>query len=159
MKQFLTILKIIVAIAIFAGIAILLSQVILYDYASNDKTIAKSVTYERTDDVNTALSSKEDLDTEATISFTDEETQTGQYEVTNSDLNNYEKTNVYTPGKVNPFATYSTSGTSTDDDDDDTATGTDDTDSDTDTTNNSSSSSTSSSTKTTTNTTTTGLTK
>lgn len=111
MKGSLKLLRQIVLIIIFMAIAILLSQVILYDYASNDKTVSKVKKYERTEKVEKALSSNTDTSQNGeSIEFTNggEVSINGKYEVTNTDLNNYEKTNDYNPGKVNPFSSYTT---------------------------------------------------
>lgn len=109
MKDILKLLRQIVLIVIFMAIAILLSQVILYDYASNDKTVSEPAKYEREEKVKTALSTNIDQSQDGTsIEFPNdvEITNAGKYEITNTDLNNYEKTNEYNPGKVNPFSSY-----------------------------------------------------
>lgn len=107
MKSFLKLLRQIALIVIFMVIAILLSQVLLYDYASNDKVVAQAPKYEQKAEIKETLSSQdEDLNISDVIEFTDDEISSGEYEVTNSDLNNYERTNQYNPGKVNPFSAY-----------------------------------------------------
>lgn len=105
MKNFLGIIKLIVIIVLFAIIAILNSQWLLYDYSSNDKVASEPVQYKRTDKIKEALESISDNTTQnGSIDFsTDEEYTTGKNEVTNGDLDKYEKIKEYVPGKVNPF--------------------------------------------------------
>jgi hypothetical protein len=110
-KNVFILLRLIILMIVFMAIAILLSQVILYDYASNDKTVSKATEYERETKIETALAKNtEETDGTTSIDFASEEEEetvtTGKYEVTSTDLSNYEKTNEYNPGKVNPFSTY-----------------------------------------------------
>ena len=83
-------------IALLVSIAVLLILgVALYNYMPSNKVIPETVEYTPTKEIQEQLSSAvEDNSKEVIVT----------YEVTANDLDNYEKTNEYNPGKANPFA-------------------------------------------------------
>ena len=83
-------------IALLVSIAVLLIlSVALYNYMPSNKVIPETVEYTPTKEIQEQLSSAvEDNSKEVIVT----------YEVTANDLDNYEKTNEYNPGKANPFA-------------------------------------------------------
>ena len=90
-------------IALLVSIAVLLIlSVVLYNYMPSNKVIPETVEYTPTKEIQEQLSSAvEDTSKEVIVT----------YEVTANDLNNFEKTNEYNPGKANPFAAASESST------------------------------------------------
>ena len=90
-------------IALLVSIAVLLIlSVVLYNYMPSNKVIPETVEYTPTKEIQEQLSSAvEDTSKEVIVT----------YEVTANDLNNFEKTNEYNPGKANPFASASESST------------------------------------------------
>ena len=87
---------IIVLLAILLSMLIL--AVVLYDYIPNRIQSKETVTYSATDSVKELLQDPVAEDN-SNIILT--------YEVTSTDLTNYEKAKEYVPGKQNPFAAYS----------------------------------------------------
>lgn len=83
-------------IALLVSIAVLLIlSVALYNYMPSNKVIPETVEYTPTKEIQEQLSSAvEDNSKEVIVT----------YEVTANDLDNFEKTNEYNPGKANPFA-------------------------------------------------------
>lgn len=83
-------------IALLVSIAILLIlSVALYNYMPSNKVVPEIVEYTPTKEIQEQLSySVEDASKEVIVT----------YEVTDNDLDNFEKTNEYNPGKANPFA-------------------------------------------------------
>lgn len=83
-------------IALLVSIAILLIlSVALYNYMPSNKVVPETVEYTPTKEIQEQLSSSvEDASKEVIVT----------YEVTANDLDNFEKTNEYNPGKANPFA-------------------------------------------------------
>ena len=83
-------------IALLVSIAILLIlSVALYNYMPSNKVVPETVEYAPTKEIQEQLSSSvEDASKEVIVT----------YEVTANDLDNFEKTNEYNPGKANPFA-------------------------------------------------------
>ena len=84
-----TIISLLVAIAV-----LLILSVILYNYMPSNKVIPETVEYTPTKEIQQQLNSQVD----------EEQETTEPYVVTANDLDNYEKTNEYNPGKANPFA-------------------------------------------------------
>ena len=122
----LKIIKEIIIMLLVCLVAILLLAVLFYEYIPARKVVAEVTTYTASDTVSELLADdidKKDVD----VILTFEE---GEYEVTSSDLNNYEATNNYVPGKANPFAAVSTEETNegTDKTDDNSSTNKDDKD-------------------------------
>ena len=114
----LKIIKEIIIMLLVCLVAILLLAVLFYEYIPARKVVAEVTTYTASDTVSELLADdidKKDVDVIL---------------VTSSDLNNYEATNNYVPGKANPFAAVSTEETNegTDKTDDNSSTNKDDKD-------------------------------
>lgn len=84
----------IIALLVCLAVLLILS-VVLYNYIPTNKVVPETVEYAPTKEIQTQLSSSVD-DNSSEILMT--------YEVTAQDLDNYERTNEYNPGKANPFA-------------------------------------------------------
>lgn len=97
------IIKEIIIILLIILLSMLLFAVILYEYIPNRIQTAETATYSATDDVKNSLKDSVASDN-SNIILT--------YEVTSTDLNNYQNKNEYVPGKQNPFSVY-TNQTST----------------------------------------------
>lgn len=95
--------EIIIALLLCLAIILVLG-ILLYEYAPMSKTIPNPVSYQRPQEVQEELASSDNID-ESKVIMT--------YEVDSSDLNSYERTQDYVPGKANPFSSYVTSGTDT----------------------------------------------
>ena len=93
--------QIIVTLLLCLAILLILS-VLLYAYVPNNKVIPERVSYTAPEEVQSIL--EENVEDESQVILT--------YEVNASDLNNAERINEYNPGKVNPFSSYKTDGTS-----------------------------------------------
>lgn len=102
------IIKEIIIMLLVCLITMLLLAICLYKYIPNRKTVPEIVTYTATEEVQDLLA--DNIDTK-----TDGDNVILTYEVTASDLNNYKNTNIYVPGKSNPFAPASSSTTNNDD--------------------------------------------
>lgn len=85
----------IIALLICLAILLILS-VVLYNYIPGNKVVPEAVEYIPTQEIQTQLNSAVE-DSSNDIIMT--------YEITAQDLERYEKTNEYVPGKSNPFAT------------------------------------------------------
>ena len=82
-------------IALLVSIAVLLIlSVALYNYMPSNKVIPETVEYTPTKEIQEQLNAEVD----------EAQDTTEPYIVTANDLENYEKTNEYNPGKANPFA-------------------------------------------------------
>lgn len=82
-------------IALLVSIAVLLIlSVVLYNYMPSNKVIPETVEYTPTKEIQEQLNAEVD----------EAQDTTEPYKVTANDLENYEKTNEYNPGKANPFA-------------------------------------------------------
>ncbi len=88
-KEIIIILLLILAV-------ILLLTVLLYDYVPLNKVIPEKVTYTATEEIKSALEEKK---------VSDEDTVVLTYEVTSTDLKNYQRVNEYKAGRKNPFGT------------------------------------------------------
>ena len=95
------IIKEIIIMLLVCLITMLLLAIALYQYIPNRKIVPEIVKYSATEEVKDLLDDN--------INAKEEESVLLTYEVTSSDLNNYQITNDYVPGKSNPFATYSAS--------------------------------------------------
>lgn len=93
-------IKEIIIMLLVCLIGILLFAVVFYEYIPTRKVVAEVTTYKASNTVEELLADNIDQNSNNVI-LTFEE---GEYEVTSSDLNNYEATNIYVPGKANPFA-------------------------------------------------------
>lgn len=106
-------IKEIIIMLLVCLVTMLVLAIALYQYIPNRKAVPEITTYVATEDVQDLL--EDNIDTKK-----DDDNVILTYEVTSSDLNNYQSINSYVPGKSNPFAAYSGSvstdenGTSTD---------------------------------------------
>ena len=90
-----TIIKeIIIALLVCLAVLLILS-VILYDFIPTNKVIPEAIEYQPSSEVEVELNAAVD-------DHSDEIIKT--YEITASDLDNFERTDEYLPGKANPFA-------------------------------------------------------
>ena len=87
----------IIALLVCLAVLLILS-VVFYNYIPSNKVIPEAVEYIPTQEIKTQLNT-EVQDNSNEILMT--------YEVTAQDLENFERTNDYNPGKANPFAPYS----------------------------------------------------
>lgn len=87
-KEIIIILLLILAVILILG-------VILYEYVPANKIIPEAVSYNTPENVREELVSAESIDEQQMIMT---------YEITASDLKNYQKINDYKAGKKNPFA-------------------------------------------------------
>lgn len=94
------VIKEIVIMLLVCLVAMLLFAVIFYNYLPARKIIPEVTTYNASDTVKELLADNIDS-TDSNILLTFEG---NEYEVTKSDLNNYETVKKYVPGKSNPFA-------------------------------------------------------
>ena len=89
-------------------VIMLVFALVLYQFVPNNKTLPPQVSYITPKEVSEELVSNSGVDEDEIIMT---------YEVNTDDINNYERTNDYNPGKANPFQVLSTSpdgGTSSD---------------------------------------------
>lgn len=94
------VIKEIILMLLVCLIGILLFAVVFYEYIPSRKVVADVTTYTASSEVKELLADNVDeTDNDIVASF-----QEGNYEVTSSDLSNYEATDTYVPGKSNPFA-------------------------------------------------------
>ncbi len=100
-----SILKEIIIILLLIFAIILLLGVLLYDYVPMNKVIPQDVKYVAAEDTKIALDEKKATDSESVVLT---------YEVTATDLKNYQKVNEYNAGRKNPFASIESEQTSTD---------------------------------------------
>ena len=89
-----TIISLLVCLAV-----LLILSVALYNYIPANKVVPESVEYTPSTEIKTQLNAEVE-DNSSEILMT--------YEITASDLDNFERTNEYNPGKANPFAIVST---------------------------------------------------
>ena len=92
-----TIISLLVCLAV-----LLILSVALYNYIPANKVVPESVEYTPSADIKTQLNSEVE-DNSSEILMT--------YEITASDLDNFERTNEYNPGKANPFSIVSSEPT------------------------------------------------
>lgn len=97
------IIKEIIIMLLVCLISMLIFAIALYDFIPNRKTVAEITNYEASETVQVLLEDNIDSSNTSEVILS--------YEVTNSDLNNYQYTNEYVPGKANPFAAASSSVT------------------------------------------------
>lgn len=81
---------------------ILVLGILLYEYIPMSKTVPNPVSYVTPEEVQEELASMDDINEDQVIMT---------YEVDSTDLNNYRRVNDYQPGKANPFADTTTTGT------------------------------------------------
>lgn len=93
-------IKEIIIMLLVCLVGILLFAVVFYEYIPARKIVAEVSTYTTSEEVEELLADDIDSqDSDVILTF-----QEGNYEVTSSDLNGYEATDDYVPGKANPFA-------------------------------------------------------
>ena len=90
-------IKEIIIMLLICLVAMLILAIVLYKYIPNRKVVPEVVTYAATEEVQDLLN--DNIDTKS-----DSDNVILTYEVTSSDLKNYQSTNTYVPGKSNPFA-------------------------------------------------------
>lgn len=88
-----TIISLLVCLAV-----LLILSVALYNYIPANKVVPESVEYTPSTEIKTQLNAEVE-DNSSEILMT--------YEITASDLDNFERTNEYNPGKANPFSVVS----------------------------------------------------
>lgn len=93
------IIKEIIIVLLLTLAIMLILGVLLYEYVPTNKIIPEQVSYTTPETVREELSAANSID---------EEQMVMTYEVTASDLKNYQKVNDYKAGKKNPFAATST---------------------------------------------------
>lgn len=94
------IVKEIIIILLLTLAIILILGVLLYEYVPANKIIPEAVSYNTPENVREELASAESIEEQQMIMT---------YEITASDLKNYQRVNDYKAGKKNPFAAASTS--------------------------------------------------
>ena len=87
----------IIALLVCLAVLIILS-VVLYNYIPSNKIVPETVEYSPSKEIQAQLNSAVEDNSEEILMT---------YEITASDLDNFERTNEYNTGKVNPFAPYS----------------------------------------------------
>ena len=87
----------IIALLVCLAVLIILS-VVLYNYIPSNKVVPETVEYTPSREIQTQLNASVEDNSDEIIMT---------YEITATDLDNFERTNEYNPGKVNPFAAYS----------------------------------------------------
>ena len=93
-------IKEIIIMLLVCLVGILLFAVVFYEYIPARKIVAEVSTYTTSEEVEELLADDIDSqDSDVILTF-----QEGNYEVTSSDLNSYQVTDDYVPGKANPFA-------------------------------------------------------
>lgn len=106
-----SILKEIIIILLLLLIIIILLGILLYDYIPNSKTIPSKIEEYALEEV-----VQEELNKELDNIESEEIVKT--YKLDAVDIENYERTNEYNKGKVNPFAQYSAEADNTNPDND-----------------------------------------
>ena len=100
-----TIIKEVIIVLLLCLAILLILAVLLYSYIPNNKVIPELVAYKTPEDAKEVINESE-ADTSKFIM---------SYEINSSDISAAQRTNVYNPGKVDPFSTYtppaSTEGT------------------------------------------------
>ncbi len=86
-KEIIIILLLVIAVILLLGI-------LLYDYVPLNKVIPEKITYSVTDEIKSALQEEKAVSDEEVVLT---------YEVTSTDLKNYQRINEYKAGRKNPF--------------------------------------------------------
>ena len=98
------VVKEIIILLLVCLVTMLLLAVIFYNYLPARKIIPEVATYKASDTVTELLADNIDnTDNDVLLTY-----EGGEYEVTKSDLKNYESVKKYVPGKSNPFAKVAT---------------------------------------------------
>lgn len=90
--------EIIISLLVCLAVLLCLSA-LFYRFIPNNKVLPEKVTYQATEDIKNEINSDVQDSTDAIIKT---------YEITASDLEGFERTDQYKPGKANPFAPIST---------------------------------------------------
>ena len=93
------VIKEIIIMLVVCLLTMLVLAIALYQYIPSKKIVPEISTYTASEDVQDLL--EDDID-----SRTNKDKVILTYEVTSSDLNNYQTTKDYVPGKSNPFSAY-----------------------------------------------------
>lgn len=102
------VVKEIIILLLVCLVTMLLLAVVFYNYLPARKIVPEVVTYKASDTVTELLADNIDsTDNDVLLTY-----EGGEYEVTKSDLKNYENIKKYVPGKSNPFAKVETSDNS-----------------------------------------------
>ena len=91
------IIKEIIMLLLVCLVALLLLAVVFYEFIPTRKNVSEVSSYKDTAKISELLS--DDIDKNVILTY-----EEGEYEVTSSDLKNYEVAEKYVPGKANPFA-------------------------------------------------------
>ena len=100
-----TIKEIVIMLLVCLGILLLLA-ILLYQYIPSRKQVPEIVTYSATEEV-------QDLLEDDIITRMEDKEPIERYKVTASDISSYQKQQEYIPGKLDPFAEYSSETTGT----------------------------------------------
>lgn len=90
--------EIIISLLVCLAVLLCLSA-LFYRFIPNNKVLPEKVTYQATEDIKNEINTNVQDNTDAIIKT---------YEITASDLEGFERTDQYKPGKANPFAPIST---------------------------------------------------
>ena len=97
-----SVFKEIIIVLLLCLAIILVLGILLYEYIPMSKTVPNPVSYTTPAEVQEELAAMDDINEDQIIMT---------YEVDSTDLNNYRRVNDYQPGKANPFADTTTTGT------------------------------------------------
>ena len=86
--------EIIISLLVCLAVLLCLSA-LFYRFIPNNKVLPEKVTYQATEDIKNEINTNVQDNTDAIIKT---------YEITASDLEGFERTDQYKPGKANPFA-------------------------------------------------------
>ena len=100
-----TIFKETVIMLLISIIAMITFAIIFYEYIPNRKAVAEVSIYTPSEEMQTLLQDNVDQKQKQEVILS--------YEVTSTDLNNYQKVDEYVPGKRNPFAEVSSKANGT----------------------------------------------
>lgn len=98
-KMAKNIIKEIIIILLLTLAIILIMGVLLYGYSPSGKILPEAVSYTTPEEAKQEIAQQDNADTNQIVMT---------YEVTASDLKNYQRTNEYVQGKRNPFASIET---------------------------------------------------
>ena len=90
--------EIIISLLVCLAVLLCLSA-LFYRFIPNNKVLPEKVTYQATENIKNEINTNVQDNTDAIIKT---------YEITASDLEGFERTDQYKPGKANPFAPIST---------------------------------------------------
>lgn len=90
--------EIIISLLVCLAVILLLS-VMFYNFIPNNKVLPEKVTYQASEEIKSEVNSEVDNNSDLIIKT---------YEITASDLEGFERTDQYNPGRANPFAPITT---------------------------------------------------